>query len=254
MRGWLASPRRRRRVIWIGVALAAVAVVVGGVFLLPNNSSTIKLGNGGATGTVKLAPTENPVPLSAVNRREIRATLQRFVDTAVTRKDLPGAYDLITSDLKEGMSRAQWAKGNVPVYPYPAAAQNVEISFVDFSYAHDVEVDTLLLPKKGAGTGPLAFTAELKKVGQEWRVASWLPQKQLPASAPSGAPKPKPVAISHPYGTGHLGAKWIVIPIALLALILLVPLAFLVRSGMRRRRIEREFRSERRPLDLSRRD
>jgi len=227
------------------VAVAALLVLVG-VLSHHNRSKPSSESTTGQTGSVQLGSVEQEVPLRGAERAAVRSTLQRFVDTAVSRRDIAGAYDLITSDLKEGMSRREWAKGNIPVYPFPAARQRVAISFVDFSYPHDVEVDTLLQPKRGSSTGPLAFSVELKKLRGRWLVASFLPQKQLPpGSAAGGGAKAKPVKIAHPYGRGHLDPKWFAIPIALLALIVLVPLGFAVRNLLRRRRIEREFRSDR---------
>jgi hypothetical protein len=251
----LESPRRRRRAAWIGSGVLAVAVVVTVGIVSSHNGSTPSAETDTVeTGTVQASAAETEVALKPADRRAINATLQRFVDTAVARHDVAGSYGLVSSDLREGMSRSEWAKGNIPVYPYPAARQHVEISFVDFSYARDVQVDTLLQPRAGAKTGPLAFSVELKKIGGRWLVSSWLPQKQLPPSAAPSAPKAKPVKLKYPLGRGHLSAKWLVLPAGILALIVLVPLGFALRGLLRRRRIERRFRSERPLPPLPRRD
>jgi hypothetical protein len=48
-------------------------------------------------------------------------------------------------------------------------------------------------------------------------------------------------------GPGHLGSMWLIVPLAILALIILVPGTFAVRGWLLGRRAEREYR---RPLDV----
>ena len=61
--------------------------------------------------------------LSPADRAAINATLDVFVNHAVKRKDVAKSYDVVTPELRGGMTRAQWSRGEIPVYPYPAAGR-----------------------------------------------------------------------------------------------------------------------------------
>jgi hypothetical protein len=147
------------------------------------------------------------------------------------------------------MSREEWAKGDIPVYPYPARRQ-VEISRYVGSFKNDVLLDVLLQPRKGAkNVGPIAFQVEMKAVGsgarRRWLVDSFVPSA---AFAPSSAPPPKTrvargktkTVASPGYGPGHLSARWFVLPALILALILLVPAGFALRGWIVARRAEKK--------------
>ena len=109
--------------------------------------------HGGPPQVVRLPPR---APFTAADRRRVEAVLQVFVDHAVARRDAATAYDVVTPAMRRGTTRAQWAAGNVPVYPYPAARQRVQIAWVWASYRNEVDFDVVLLPRKGAGVGPMS--------------------------------------------------------------------------------------------------
>src|SRR5207247_1460982 len=95
-------------------------------------------------------------------------------DHAVARRDAATAYDVVTPAMRRGTTRAQWAAGNVPVYPYPAARQRVQIAWVWASYRNQVDFDVVLLPRKGARVGPMSAGVDMKATGtgalRRWRV------------------------------------------------------------------------------------
>jgi hypothetical protein len=99
------SPRARRRLLWLG-AIALAGGVTGLVFvLLPNQKGGFEAPRGGRP--VQVVRTQRQVPLSAGSRAEIDALFDRFVPAAVERRDPAAAYDLVTSTLKTGTTRAQ---------------------------------------------------------------------------------------------------------------------------------------------------
>ena len=73
------------------------------------------------------------------------------------------------------------ASGNVPVYPYPAARQRVQIAWVWASYRNEVDFDVVLLPRKRAGVGPMSAGVDMKATGtgalRRWRVDSFTPRE-----------------------------------------------------------------------------
>jgi len=65
-------------------------------------------------------------------------TARTFLQTAVLRKDPAASWDLVTPRLRAGFTQATWAKGNIPVTPFPAAAFATAKFQVSRSRAHDI--------------------------------------------------------------------------------------------------------------------
>ena len=175
----LSSPRRRKRLGYLGVALALLgtAVVVGVTY--PDTAH--HLPQRYQAGPPQLVVTPRHAPFSAEDRRRAQAALQVFVDHAVARHDPAVAYDFVTPAMRRGSARKEWAAGNVPVYPYPAARQHVQIAWVWASYRNEVDFDVVLLPRKGAHVGTMAAGVDMKATGaganRRWRVDSFTPRQ-----------------------------------------------------------------------------
>jgi hypothetical protein len=45
-------------------------------------------------------------------------TIKLFITTAVARVHVETSYDLVTPAFRQGMTRRQWATGDIPVVPY----------------------------------------------------------------------------------------------------------------------------------------
>jgi hypothetical protein len=236
------SPRRRKRVLILaGVALAAlVATIVG---LTWSNTSHEK--ETFRPGKAQVIHQQVPVALPAADRRAVLRTVDRFVDYAVARHDLAAAYDLTSPALRGSMSRKQWSRGDTPVPSYPVYRHGARITD---TYRNDVSVQ-LFLKAKRRSVAPLGADMELKAVGKgprrRWRVAYYLPRETL-ATAPLEAPK----AAAEPKDPGlgpHLSKVWFIVPLAILALIVLVPVAIGIRDAVLARAAERRY-GERREL------
>jgi hypothetical protein len=261
--GFLDSPRRRRRLLRLAIVLVVLAAVGVVAALFWNTGKPIGTSTTPETQGVEVPAEQREVRLTAATKREVHAVLTRFVATAVTRRNVAASFGLVTPKLREGMSRSEWALGEIPIYPYPARHE-VEISRYVGSFRNDVLLDVLLQPRPGAKAGPVAFEVELKAVGsgarRHWLVDSFVPSA---AFAPASAQPAKPAAPAKPkiqttargpgYGAGHLSTRWFLVPVLILALILLVPLGLAVRSWLVGRRAAREYARER-PLPPLKRD
>ena len=112
-----------------------------------------------------------------------------------------------------------------------------------------IVIDVMVLPQPGLTQRTLVYGVELTDYGtgaqRRWLVDTWFPQTTL---APGGTPAtPKPAvtltsAPESPYTKGKLDARWLLVPLGVLALIALFPLSLLVRAAVRRRRAERRYR------------
>jgi hypothetical protein len=175
----LRSPRRRKRLTYAGVALLIVAAAVGVALAYPNTAPHVSQRFGKANAQVVTTPRN--APFSEADRRRVEAVLQRFVDHAVARRDPALAYDLVTRSIRGSTTRADWAAGNVPVYPYPAARQRVRIAWVWASYRNSVDFDVVLVPRKRAQIGAMAAGVDMVATGtgasRRWRVDSFTPRQ-----------------------------------------------------------------------------
>ncbi len=196
---------------------------------------------------------DKPVPVTRAMRRQINDTLVRFVATAVTRDDPLAAWPLATASMKRGTTRADWARGDLPVFPYPAIPAQARSWTVVSSVKDDLVADLVLQPPKGSKRGPVEFNVELKAVGaastRRWLVDSFIPIRTYDTAS---AEKPKPVkpipANAKPnYPKGRLSPAWFLVPAVLLGLIVLVPVGFAVVNWRRAVRAERAYRAGRGP-------
>jgi hypothetical protein len=179
MRALPSSPRRRKRLGYLAVALALVGTAVGVGVTYPNTARHVpQRFHGGPPQVVRTPP---HAPFTEADRRRAEAVLQVFVDHAVARHDPGVAYGVVTPALRRGTTRASWAAGNVPVYPYPAARQHVQIAWVWASYRNEVDFDVVLLPQKAAHVGPMSAGVDMKATGsgamRRWRVDSFTPRQ-----------------------------------------------------------------------------
>jgi len=238
--GFLSSPRRRRRLMRIGL----VATVVGSAALVgilfsntgQKNASHFRKGR-----PQVVAPNPTSVAFTPREQREVWLVTQQFVATAVLRNHPERSYDLTDAAFHEGMTRAQWQTGNIPVVPYPRKALAVVKWKLDYSYKDRVGLKISFQPKRTATVGGMVFNIELHRGGapghRRWLVGYW---------TPAGLESPAPVAHG-PVGAvsaprAGLGAAWLVVPVGLVVgLILLVPTVLLVRGWRRRVRADRAF-------------
>jgi len=118
---------------------------------------------------------EKNVPLDP----QVKTLARQFIRTAVARKDLRRAYQLVGPEIKQGQSLKEWMTGNIAVVPYPADAIDVAPFKIDFSHAREVLLEVILLPKASAKIRPTDFYLGAKKVGSganaHWVVTSWVP-------------------------------------------------------------------------------
>ncbi len=167
--------KRRREHVALGVAglLLLVGVVAAAVVFLPNRNA--------APETVSTLPaqvpkTEAATPLPPAARQ----VAGRFVLTAVARKNLAEAYDLVGPNLRGGLTRKEWLTGNIPVIPYPIQSLRLAPFKLDYSHQSDALIEVALLPKQGAGVKSQIFYLTLKKMGpvgkKHWVVDGWVPK------------------------------------------------------------------------------
>jgi hypothetical protein len=238
----LSSPRRRRRLGWIGLAAVAVSSAVAVVALAPGGKQLPpdRLSAGVET------PQEREVQLTPAMRRGIVRTLERFVPAAVARENTALAWELAGPGLRAGSTRREWLRGDLPVVPFPVEQKRYDSWQVAYAYRDRVAFDLMLMPTKESRRGPLAVSIDVVRQKQRWLVDSWY------VSAVFTGPDERPWVRGAPdfeaggydersydrpqFAKSRLGAGWFALPLALFACVALVPLVLGLRGFQRSRR------------------
>ena len=122
------------------------------------------------------------VRASAADRAAAEKTLAQFFHTAVVRRRLAEAWPLATPHMKEGTSYRDWLHGNLPVFPYPAAAFGSAGETLKYSYKGVLGYDVLIVPKEngaGAKAGQQVYACELHDLHGRWLIDFCYPRKTL---------------------------------------------------------------------------
>jgi hypothetical protein len=242
-----SSPRVRRRLAKVGVAAVLTAGCVGAYAVVTGDGATkAKSYPAAPPASAQAEPADVPaapqqeVRLSRRDKRAIDRTLDRFITLAVARRNPIAAFDVVGPTLRSGTTRADWLKGDVPVYPFPARDLHFHDWKPNLSYRNDVLFDLLVHPKKGSKQGPISFTIEMKRIKGHWVVDGFVP---VAIFSPTDS---KPTVTSQAdYAPGvysvqnsksQIAHVFVLIPLALLALALVVPLALGCVSWYRGRR------------------
>ena len=115
--------------------------------------------------------------ISRADRAAINATLDVFVNHAVKRRDVLKAYDVVTPTLRGGMTRAQWSRGSIPVYPYPAAGRHFHEWTVQYRTREEIAIELILAPnaRNRKKLGQFLFNVYLQPSNGRWLVDSFMP-------------------------------------------------------------------------------
>jgi hypothetical protein len=254
----LRSHRWRRRLVIASIPLWIAPFVYLGVhFSQPGDPGSPTAPGGSYYVEPKRAP------FTAADRRAVRPVLRDFIRSAVARQDVARSWDLSAPSLREGVSRAQWNRGDIPVVPYPAADRGLGTwSYVEYSYTDAVGLEVFLFPKPGSGYSALTADVELvREKDGRWLVDYWLPKRfhGPPALAarktPSAHKGKKPKSPGKAAGSrrtrraiepfappqGRARGLWWAVPIGLLSLIVIVPFSIVFFSWYQNRRAERAY-------------
>jgi hypothetical protein len=254
VRGFLASPRRRRRAGRLGFVLlaAGVAVAIGWAGLGGGRDDGIGSSEPVSPNPAPAAPQPKPdveVPFTNALRDELIPVASRFVATAVERKRLDEAWTLVAPELKRGYTLERWRGGEIPVVPYPVGGARWD---VQYSLADEVALYVLLTPKPGVDVRPTTFILVLAREAKDrpWLVSEW-----VPAAAPSSGGDlsgATPLAAAAPGGAfeqGNLSPLFLALPlVGTIGIVGVVLAFFLVRSWRRNRRARAAYARELRPL------
>ena len=216
-----------------------------GIVLLPSSGKRLEVYATPKGSRVHVARVPRAVAMTPARARAIGALLDTFVPAAVERREPLLALPLVTAAFRAGVSRADWARGNHPVLPNDPQGSHFDWT-LGYSFSREISVDVLLQPAPREELGAIAFTAVFKQQGKRWLIDSFVP-------AASFAPRKKaPRILAQPdfipsmttnAPQARLDTKWFLLPGAVLALIVAIPVGIGVAKWRRSRKIWREYRT-----------
>lgn len=180
------SPKKQRRLMIVSALVFAVGVIafVSMFFLRgTSNAFTDTFSNQPA----QLSRPEKKVPIS---KRQI-AIAREFIKTAVARRNLDKAWNIVDVDLRGRMSKKQWLTGDIPVIYYDSINADRAAFVVDYSYETSALMEVDLIPKPGTQKRPhllfyLGLKRERGKKNGRWLVDYWQPNWRPPIPAAVG--------------------------------------------------------------------
>lgn len=239
------SPRSRRQLRALSFAGLAVCAAVLTVVLVPSRDpprSNESSPGTAAAPAVLPAPEAAPLATTPAVRREIVETARLFIESSVRRDHPERSFSLIHPSLRQGLSRAQWKTGNIPVIPFPAI--KVAEWKIDKASVDDVLMEVMLVPRQNSGLLRKTFLIELRHAhgGKHWLVASWTPyglsQAQMEYDA---AARGEPTTVEP---SAHLSSLWLLVPLAILMLVVIAPITVFSVDALRGRRSRRRYERE----------
>jgi hypothetical protein len=191
------------------------------------------------------APAAASPRLSPADRAAITRSIDVFVNHAVKRVDTVAAYDVVAPEMRPGISRKQWAHGDIPAYPFPARGTTHPWNIL-YVTRDEVGLELQLNPREGVTKqGPIIFHIYLRPVrGGRWLVDSFMPVATL---APLSAKKSKVLSVRDfsPGAQGdakdgspsQLSKNWLLVPVGVIGLALLALAGWAVFRGIRNHRL-----------------
>jgi hypothetical protein len=217
--GRLSSPRFRRRALKLS-GLAAVAGAAALVSILFWNTGHSYDSPVRPNEPAIVPPASHSVGLSDKERRQVLGTAAHFVRTAVRREHTGESYDLVSEQLRSGFTKQQWAKGNIPVQPYPVDAARWKM---DYTYEEEIGLSVYVIPRRGQQLSPMVFLLSLTRAPSgDWVVDSWVPRPGSTGSTPptgqswSSAAAPGSTASTSTAPSGRISGIWLTVPVVLL--------------------------------------
>jgi hypothetical protein len=182
--------------------------------------------------------------LTPADRAAISRSIDDFVNHAVKRVDTGAAYDTVAPEMRPGIGPREWARGDIPVYPFPARGQHHPWNIL-YVTREEVGLELELIPRAEAKVGPIIFHIYLRPVrGGRWLVDSFMPVATL---APLGAKKSKVLSVrdfspgaqgdGKSATPGQLNRLYLLGPFAAIGLVLLGLAAWGTGRAVRNRRL-----------------
>ena len=252
VKGVLTSYRWRRRFLWLGTIAALAGVAFGLVRAWPNTTPKEHAASG-PPAHLNYAPPK-AVRLRLHDRAAALAVASRFIDTAVARKNVDKAWNLVSPEFRSGVTRKEWDQGSMPVVPFAHVEARWKLLYSNVS---GVSFSIALFPPRSSQLRAQVFLIGLHQVdggqARHWVVDEWQPaptgsgpESVGPAQSNGGATALAQLNPQLNAGSkSSEGAIWLLVPAALLSLIVIIPVGIGTVNWYRGHRARVLFEAER---------
>jgi hypothetical protein len=157
----------------------AVIVLVGGLvlFVESRHSDRVASGPGGPALRSNANPAQYGKPIK-VPPQAVR-TAQKFIQTAVLRKDVAASWALVIPAVRAGLTRAQWNTGDIPVVPFTRDRFGGAKFRIDRARQRSIIFEVLLTSHR-LGVAPADDFLEMVPSGGRWLISYFAPRGQNP--------------------------------------------------------------------------
>jgi len=243
-----SSPRARRRLLRLGIALGAVGAIAA-------TAALVHGARGPNPSPGKNAPRAQLVThstyVSPADRRAINATLDRFMSAALDRSSPATAWHLAGPEMKAGSTLREWRTGTTPVPYFPPRETKFRgWEAVDTGPRYVVFDHLLVHGRHHPRTSSWIFAGEVVKPHSRWLVNRIYTIAIMRRPTKTGTHQVGPADYAAPpvsteppprTASGTLGKPWLLAVVGLLGLVVLFPLGLGVTAGVRSRRRQRQY-------------
>lgn len=152
----------RARSLAFGVTMVAIAAAVAGAVVAGGRAALSRPAAAGLDACGLLA-TASP-----------DAVRDQFVATAVLRRQTDCSYELVTERMRQGLTRAAWKGGSIPVVPFPTTAPRT-FDMQVFPKRRGPAMRNSVVVLSAKDLGEAAFEVVLVRRGSRWLVDYWAP-------------------------------------------------------------------------------
>ena len=175
--GGRTASRRREILERVALVLAALLVVAGVVAYF---DSRAKESSPAVTSPIQQEQTTSAPVVKPGGTLEpaARSVAIEFIRTTLGREDLARAWNLATPELRSGVTKKQWLRGELPIPPFPVKGGLETTGFqVLGSAPGEILLEVLLVPKPGSEYVPTRYELTLVRKGSKgpWKVSYFLP-------------------------------------------------------------------------------
>jgi hypothetical protein len=218
----------RRRLAWTGAFFALAGLVAGLIIALPNPPAPKGARVTNVEGSVVKADKPHEFATRAV---PVLTVARKFLLTAVRRRHTGDSWPLLAPSMRRGYTRATWAKGDIPVPPFPVYTARWRVGY---SFKKEIELQVALFAKPQQHIRPVVFDLTLRRFKAtghyRWLVSSFLPTPDPTGdfgSSPSGS---LTAAARQASSKAHASRMWLLFPVGIFGLLLVVVAALGIRS------------------------
>jgi hypothetical protein len=157
-----------------GFVAVAAAVLVAGLAV------TISRSHSGPVAPSSLPPATNPYkapnPTALYGHKiamppAVMASVRAFVKNAVLREDPGATWPMVDPKVRQGLTRSQWASGNIPIPEFPRSAFASAGVKVVRARQHEILLDVLVGSKQPLQAHPLETLIEFRPRAGGWKIS-----------------------------------------------------------------------------------